>query len=95
MPKKKHAVQIPVAKKPSRNRSNTTTTTRATSAIFVYHDGDHGDIELFTKFEDAIKHLEEQWGSPDFEIEHDENGEAYEWHDLNSDYCTIYKKVVK
>ena len=71
------------------------TTARAAKTVYIYHDSDHGDIEVFDDFEKAVAHLTEQWGEPDFDPQLDESGEPYEWHDNNSDYASIYKREVK
>jgi hypothetical protein len=63
---------------------------------YVYHDGDHGDIEIFTTLALAKAHAEEQWPQCD-----DGEGGLYPTWEGDKDgwswgeYVTIDKKKVK
>lgn len=58
--------------------------------IFVYHDADHGDIELFDTLEAAKAHAEKNWP--------DAMDEGQGWEDCGrgryslGEYVTIYTK---
>lgn len=60
--------------------------------VFVYQDSDHGDIYVFDSFDKAVECLKEHWGD-DHEPEWEILDEGV-WHDLMSDYVTIYEKEV-
>lgn len=64
--------------------------------IYIYHDSDHGDIEVFESLEKAKQFTQEHWG-PTQEWEEcgkGKDGECDHWHDLYSDYVSIYRRSV-
>jgi len=90
MPKKATTTTTPNP----RRRQGALTTTRPTSATFVYVDHDHGDVELFSTFDKAVAHLVSKWDDPAFEISFDAEGHENEWHDQNGQ-ASIYKRAVQ
>lgn len=70
-------------------------------SVYVYHDGDHGDIELFTTLEAAKAYTEVQWPCDGADAEElalgrwegdiDAHGEIT---DLWSQYVVIYKREI-
>jgi len=67
--------------------------------VYVYHDGDHGDIEVFDALEKAQKHTEIQWPCDDEEAAATRwDGDIDKWgyiHDQWSDYVTIHKQEIR
>ena len=61
------------------------TKSEESTLIWIYRDSDHGDLELFTSKEDAIKYAKAQW--PD-EEEWDEDG------DFAGGYVSIFSKTI-
>jgi hypothetical protein len=58
--------------------------------LFIYHDADHGNLEVFLSLQEAKDHAKEQWGhEPEWEESHDQI------HDTMSDYVTIYFREVQ
>lgn len=58
--------------------------------VYIYHDADHGDIEVFDDIEKAKAYTKTQWGD-----EQDWEDCVNEIHDLVSDYVTIYTREVR
>lgn len=57
--------------------------------VYVYHDADHGDVEVFDSFEKAVAYLRQQWGhKPQWE------GQGDDLHDVVSDYVSVYRRRV-
>jgi len=58
--------------------------------VYVYVDLDHSDVQVFSTRQKAIDYRNEQWGDePEWEKDEDN------WHDLMSDYVTIYKRSIQ
>ena len=71
---------------------------KTNKTIFVYHDGDHGDIELFKTLEAAKAHAEKCW--PDCFEEDEEEGDQRGWtSDRNKyflgEYVTIFERIIR
>ncbi len=58
--------------------------------VYVYHDADHGNIEVFSTLVKAKAWAKLQWGhKPRWERS------ANTWHDLESDYVTISLREIR
>lgn len=63
---------------------------KKTKQIYVYHDSDHGDVEVFDEMEKAKAYARTQWGE---EQDWEDCGDSI--HDLVSDYVFIYIKEIR
>ena len=58
--------------------------------VYVYEDLDHSDVQVFSTFKKAEEYRNKSWGdTPEWETCEDS------WHDLVSDYVTIYKRKIQ
>jgi len=66
--------------------------------VYVYHDGDHGDIEIFDTLQKAKDYTEIHWPCDDMESQDRWEGDIDahgEIQDLWSQYVVIYKREVR
>jgi hypothetical protein len=53
--------------------------------LYIYHDADHGDLEVFASLDEAKAHTRKMWGDEqEWEEGHDQI------NDVMSGYVTIY-----
>jgi len=62
--------------------------------VYVYHDEDHNDVELFSSLEQAKSWAEQHWPNEDGDLEWGLSGSkrpTWSW----GEYVTIYEKKIR